>query len=152
MWLISREDYGDRYELQAWRSTREDAERWILENPPSKYDWLNLYELKDDGTVEHIEHYNHVPERYVGPVVRRRLDGWHERPGYYHRTPIDCIRPTWPHQRELTEDHRFWVVETRCCGTAHDHSTTEFMHCHCYGWLVLEGDPEAIDRFAKQIA
>lgn len=138
----------DQHELMAWFTDRDTAERWVLDNPPSEYEWLYLYALAEHGVIEEVEAFQHISEKYRGPLVRAKVktrrngDGG----GYLHRVPIDCSRPHWPHH-ELTEDHPMWVVANSCCGTDHQHAGEDYWQCHCGEWIEVEGSPERVAEF-----
>jgi len=142
LYLITYVHSGDGSEPVAWRETHEAAERWIAEHPPSEYETIGLWKLLDDGTVEHVEWYQHVPEPYRGELIRARVSMMN-KPGYYHRVPIDCARPR--PDMPLTENDPWRVIANSCCGTESYH---DGFTCHCGDWQEVEGSPEAVAKLA----
>lgn len=124
----------------------------MLDHPPQRYRKAYLYALMPDGSIEDLDIYEHVPERYVGPIVQTRVDVSHyfnDHP-YMHRVPIDCARahPDMP----LTEDNLWRIVRTSTTDNPpQPTSYTEFngmrfpnMQCICGTWWDIEGAPDAV--------
>lgn len=139
-WVLLRDEF-DRLWPERWFKDRDDAERWIVENPPGENDPLALVELLDDGTTGDPDWFTHVPEPYRGPLVRARVDMASD-PTCFHRVPIDCLRPNGA--AALTEDTRWRVVATGYEGDRQGFA------CICGPWQEIEGSPEAVAELVER--
>lgn len=139
--VTSDEGSYREYSPVAWFATRDECDRYAVEHPPTQYHDLMLYALRDDGSIEHLDSYRHVPEPYRGPLVRARLNVA-AQPDYarcaIHRAPIECWTPR--PDRELTEDYPVRVVANGYIAPP----DASFMACRCGPWQEIEGSPERV--------
>lgn len=147
-YLILRYGWDRSSEIEAWRASLEEAERYLNEHPPTTHDQsVEIGRLTDAGGFEHVSWHEHEPERYYGPLVRARVQ-FMKLPGHDHRVPIDCARPQ--PDFELTVEAPWRVVATSCCGGETWHQTDEFCFCHCGDWQEIEGNPDAVAEMVER--
>lgn len=138
--------WEDSDEWIGWCDTAEEAEVRI--NGYIDRDTLGvILTLNDDGTVER-EYHEHVPTPYNGPTVRARVQ-FMNKPGCFHRTPIDCASPRpW---LELTED-RLWRVVATSVVPEGQREAEQPWDCRCGEWQEIEGAPDAVAKMVAKYA